>query len=102
MLLCIGGNDFLRRLGARQAEANVRAMVKLARGRGIEVLLIGTPEPGFSLSPPAFYAGIAKEFHLPYENAVVAEVLGTTGSSPTRSIPMPAAIASSPSAWPSG
>jgi acyl-CoA thioesterase I len=29
LLLCIGGNDFLRRLGNAQAEANVRAMVEL-------------------------------------------------------------------------
>jgi len=75
LLLCIGGNDFLRRLGNRQAEENVRAMVKLARGRGVEVLLIGTPEPGFSVTPPAFYAGIAEEFGLPYEEDVIGEVL---------------------------
>jgi hypothetical protein len=41
VLLCIGGNDFLRRLGNRQAEDNVRAMVNLAKGRGVDVLLIG-------------------------------------------------------------
>jgi lysophospholipase L1-like esterase len=75
LLLCIGGNDFLRRAGNAQAEANVREMVKLARGRGIEVLLIGTPEPGISVTPPAFYAGIAKQFALPYEEAVIGEVL---------------------------
>ena len=75
LLLCIGGNDFLRRAGNAQAEANVREMVKLARSRGVEVLLIGTPEPGFSVSPPAFYAGIAKQFALPYEETVVGEVL---------------------------
>jgi lysophospholipase L1-like esterase len=75
LLLCIGGNDFLRRLGNSQAEANVREMVKLARGRGVEVLLIGTPEPGISVTPPAFYAGIAKQFTLPYEEAAVGEVL---------------------------
>ncbi len=75
LLLCIGGNDFLRRLGNRQAEHNVRAMVKLARSRGVEVLLIGTPEPGFSVTPPAFYAGIAEEFGLPYEEDVIGEVL---------------------------
>jgi lysophospholipase L1-like esterase len=75
LLLCIGGNDFLRRLGNRQAEANVRAMVRLAHSRGIAVLLIGTPEPGWWVSPPAFYAGIAKEFRLPYEEGVIAEVL---------------------------
>jgi acyl-CoA thioesterase I len=75
LLLCIGGNDFLRRLGNRQAEDNVRAMVKLARRRGIAVLLIGTPEPGFSVTPPAFYAAIADEFGLPYEADVIGEVL---------------------------
>jgi lysophospholipase L1-like esterase len=75
LLLCIGGNDFLRRLGNRQAEANVRAMVKLATTRGIGVMLIGTPEPGFTVSPPAFYAAIAEEFGLPYEGDVLGEVL---------------------------
>ena len=75
LLLCIGGNDFLRRLGNEQAERNVRAMVKLAQTRGIGVLLIGTPEPGFSVSPPAFYAGIAAEYRVPYEGAIIGEVL---------------------------
>ena len=75
LLLCIGGNDFLRRLGNRQAEANVRAMVKLATTRGIAVMLIGTPEPGFTVTPPGFYASIAEEFELPYEGDVLGEVL---------------------------
>lgn len=75
LLLCIGGNDFLQRLGTKQAEANVREMVRLARSRGIDVLLIGTPEPGFSLTPPAFYSSVAKESRVPYEGGVVGEVL---------------------------
>ena len=75
VLLCIGGNDFLRRAGNAQTEQNVRAMVKLARSRGVGVVLIGTPEPGLFLSPPAFYAEIAEEFHLPYEAGAIAEVL---------------------------
>jgi acyl-CoA thioesterase-1 len=75
MLLCIGGNDFLNRLGNQQAESNVRAMVKLARSRGVEIILIGTPQPGFSVTPPEFYAGIAKEFSLPYEEGIIGEVL---------------------------
>jgi acyl-CoA thioesterase-1 len=84
LLLCIGGNDFLRRLGNRQAEDNVRAMVKLAKSRGIDVFLIGTPEPGLTVSPPAFYGGIAKEFSLPYEQSVIADVLkdGTLKADP--------------------
>jgi len=75
LILCIGGNDFLRRLGNTQAEHNVRAMIELARHRGIDVLLIATPEPGVFPSPPAFYAAAAKDLHVPYEGDVVTEVL---------------------------
>jgi lysophospholipase L1-like esterase len=75
LLLCIGGNDFLRRLGNQQAERNVREMVQLAQSRGVAVLLIGAPEPGFTVSPPAFYAGIAKDYRLPYEDGIVGQVL---------------------------
>jgi len=59
LLLCHGGNDFLRRMPKEQAAENVRAMIRLAKSRGVEVLLIGTPEPGFSVAPPAFYGEIA-------------------------------------------
>ena len=75
LLLCIGGNDFLRRLGKEQAERNLRAMIALARRRGIDVLLIGTPEPGLLRSPPGFYSAVAKELHVPYEGGVITEVL---------------------------
>ncbi len=79
LLLCIGGNDFLRRLGNRQAEQNVRAMIELARARGVAVLLIGTPEPGFPVTPPPFYAAIAQDFGLPYEAHVIGQVLRDDG-----------------------
>jgi lysophospholipase L1-like esterase len=75
LLLCIGGNDFLRQLGNHQAEKNLREMVKLAQSRGVAVLLIGRPEPGFAVSPPALFAGIAKEYRVPEEGGVVGEVL---------------------------
>ena len=75
LLLCIGGNDFLRRLGNAQAERNVREMVRLAKAKGVAVLLIGTPEPGLMVSPPGFYADVAKDFKLPYEAGVIGQVL---------------------------
>jgi acyl-CoA thioesterase I len=75
LLLCHGGNDFLRRMPKDQAAENVRAMIRLARSRGVEVLLIGTPEPGFSVAPPAFYGEIAKEFRIPYEGDVLGKIL---------------------------
>ena len=75
LVLCTGGNDFLQRLDQRQAENNVRAMVKLARDRGIGVVLIGTPEPGLMLNPPGFYSAIAKQLRVPYEAAAIRDVL---------------------------
>ena len=75
LLLCIGGNDFLRQLGKRQAAANVREMVRLARARQIDVVLIGTPEPGLTVTPPDFYAEIAEQFAVPYQGKVIGYVL---------------------------
>ena len=75
LLLCHGGNDFLRRQSKEQAAENVRAMIRLARDRGIDVLLIGTPEIGFTLTPPEFYGGIAKQFGIPYEGEVLTKIL---------------------------
>lgn len=74
LILCHGGNDFLHRLPKEQAAENVRAMIRLARERGIDVLLIGTPEMGFTLTPPDFYAVIAKQFGIPYEGDVLTKI----------------------------
>ena len=75
LILCHGGNDFLRKLGEQNAAANVRAMVKVARGRGIAVVLIATPKPGLMPSAPEFYAEIAKEFGIPLEDGALKKVL---------------------------
>jgi lysophospholipase L1-like esterase len=75
LVLCHGGNDLLRKLPESEAAANVRAMVRLAREKGIAVVLIGVPKPGISPSPAAFYAEIAKEFAVPYEGSILKTVL---------------------------
>lgn len=75
LILCHGGNDFLRRLAQQQVASNVRAMIQLARSRGIDVVLIGTPEPGFRVTPPSFYADIAGELRVPYEKDVIGKIL---------------------------
>jgi len=75
MLLCHGGNDFLRRLDDAQAAANVRAMIQLARERGIPVVLVATPKPGLPPSVPAFYGEIAAELKVPYDDGVLRSVL---------------------------
>jgi lysophospholipase L1-like esterase len=75
LLLCHGGNDILRRLPREKAAENVRAMIRLARARGVEVLLIGTPEPGITVPTAAFYGEIAKEFRIPYEGDILSTIL---------------------------
>ena len=75
VLLCHGGNDFLRRLDDAQAAANVRGMIQLARERGIPVVLIATPKPGLPPSVPAFYGEIAAELKVPYDDGVLRSVL---------------------------
>ena len=75
LILCSGGNDFLRKLGKQQAAENLRAMVRTARDKGVAVMLIAVPEPGLLPSPPDFYKDIAKEFSIPYEDGALAKIL---------------------------
>jgi lysophospholipase L1-like esterase len=75
LILCHGGNDFLRRQSKQDAAANVRAMVGMAKERGVAVVLVGTPEPGFGVAPPEFYEAIAGEFRIPYEGEVIGRIL---------------------------
>jgi len=66
LILCHGGNDLLRRLNQQQTASNLRAMIRLARERGIAVIIIAVPSPGLSLSPPQFYREIATEMKIPF------------------------------------
>src|SRR3954449_4714951 len=64
MLLCMGGNDMLRKMDRATAEANLRAMVKFAKERGVGVVLVGVPEPVMFGGTAAFYGNVAKDYHL--------------------------------------
>ncbi len=75
LILCTGANDILRRMELKQTAANLREMVKLARGRGIGVFLIGVPHWGLGLQPTPFYGALARELDLPLENRVFAKIL---------------------------
>jgi acyl-CoA thioesterase-1 len=75
MLLCMGGNDMLRKVEFATIESNLRAMVQLARARGVGVVLISVPTPELFGGPPEFYERIAKQFSLPLEKKVLNDVL---------------------------
>jgi acyl-CoA thioesterase I len=75
MIVCLGGNDMLRRLQVAETRANLRSIIKTIKDRGIAVVLIGVPQPALLSSAPEFYAELAKEFAIPYEGAILATIL---------------------------
>ncbi len=75
LILCHGGNDFLRKQPEAVAAGNIRAMIRLAKAQRVDVVLLATPKPGLSIAPPDFYADIAKEFAIPFNDGVLKEVL---------------------------
>ena len=75
LILCHGGNDFLRRMDDAQAARNVREMIRLARAQGVAVVLLATPKPTLPPSVPAFYGEIAREERVPFEEGVMKTVL---------------------------
>lgn len=76
LILCHGGNDLLRHMDQRQAAENLRGMIRMARERGIAVVLIAVPSPDLSLKPPAFYGELAAESGLPIESKALGKILG--------------------------
>jgi acyl-CoA thioesterase-1 len=78
VLLCLGGNDMLRRMSRSALAYNLDAMVRLIHEREIPVVLISVPElSGLSLRSEPLYRELAGRHGLPLEDAIMAEVLGS-------------------------
>ncbi|MDZ7593472.1 MAG: arylesterase [Thiobacillus sp.] len=75
VLLCLGGNDMLRKHPAATTENNLRLLVQTIRSSGAEVMLIAVPEPKLFGGAPDFYGRIAKEMQLPLEDDIFSDVL---------------------------
>ena len=75
VIVCLGGNDLLRRVDETDIVANLREIVKIIRASGSSVVLVGVPRPALITSAAPFYADLAKEFDLPYEGKIVTDVL---------------------------
>ena len=79
MILCHGGNDLLRKQGEEQLADNLRRMIREARSRGTDVVLIGVPQPGLLLSTADLYDDLADEFNLPYEDDLLSDIESKAG-----------------------
>ena len=76
LILCHGGNDLLARQDNRLLADNLRDMLRTARNRGVPVLLVAVPSPDLSLKPPGLYEELSREFQVPLERKVLAEIMG--------------------------
>ncbi|MEW6594246.1 MAG: arylesterase [Thermodesulfobacteriota bacterium] len=79
VILCHGGNDFLRRQNREETKANLRRMIALVKERGIDLLLLGVPEPGLLVSPAPLYKELAGEFGVPCDDETIRAILTDRG-----------------------
>lgn len=75
VIVCLGGNDMLRKVSAAEIKSNLRSILKIIKDRGVAVVLVGVPQPALITSAPEFYGELAKEFAVPYESKIVTSVL---------------------------
>lgn len=75
VIVCLGGNDMLRKVDEASIKANLREIVRTIKGGGIAVVLVGVPKPTLITSTAEFYNEIAQEFDVPYEGKIVTDVL---------------------------
>jgi len=75
VLLCLGGNDMLRKHPEAATENNLRLLVQTIRSSGAEVMLIAVPEPKLFGGAPEFYTRVAEDMRLPLEDDIFNDVL---------------------------
>lgn len=75
VLLCLGGNDFLRRLPEAETEANLMLLVRTIRDSGAEVVLIALPEPKLFGGVAPVYKRVADTLRVPLETQAFVTVL---------------------------
>lgn len=76
LILCLGGNDMLRRVEPAETARNLEKMVAISRAQGVPVLLLGVPRPAlFGLESAPLYFELAEQMALPLEPDIIPEVL---------------------------
>lgn len=79
VLLCLGGNDMLRKVDDASIASNLREMIRSIQASGAAVVLLGVPKPALFGGAASYYEELAREFKLPYEGEVIVDVLRKPG-----------------------
>lgn len=75
VILCLGGNDFLRKHPVSLTRTNLDKMIRIVREQAIPLVLMGVPEIGLFSDSHSMYEALAKEHRLPIEDDILADVL---------------------------
>ncbi|MFC1779914.1 arylesterase [Thermodesulfobacteriota bacterium] len=75
VILCHGGNDFLRKMNQATTSSNLDAMITLIRSHGADVVLVGVPKLGFGLQVPELYSQIADQYTIPLQKEILVDLL---------------------------
>ena len=76
MILFFGGNDIIQGVSMSELKSNLKTMIKSAKQKQIQVLLISVPNLSlFGLSALDLYGEVAKEEDVPLLSGMLAEIL---------------------------
>ena len=76
VLLCIGGNDFLRKRSNKITQNNIGLLVDKIHQSGSRVVLIAVPELGLFLDPSEVYANVSESHKVLLIEDVLPDLLG--------------------------
>ena len=79
MILLMGGNDVLRNQDLEAAKRNLARMIELARGRNVQVVLVGVPRKSLFSNSADLYRELAEFYHLVLVDDLVAGLLRRPG-----------------------
>lgn len=75
VILCLGGNDFLRRLDPAQTRANLDRMIAMIRASGAALVLVAVPQLRVLGGNDPVYEALARQHRLVLEDEVLDDVL---------------------------
>ena len=75
MILLEGGNDILRNYKLSKTKKNLKAMIALAKDKGVQLVLIGVPEKQIFSDVAPFYKELAEEHKLVFDGEIISSLI---------------------------
>ncbi|MAA73693.1 MAG: arylesterase [Salinisphaeraceae bacterium] len=76
VILCLGGNDFLRRQPVSATRDNLDAMIREISQRDVPLLLLAVPELKLGFQPAPLYSSLAEDSGVALMPDILADILG--------------------------